>query len=326
MLENIVFCIYSESGDTDDQNDFDIIAEQVSKQVDSAIEYLNSCGYYCRKRYVTKSRLEQDDLLLDICSVDKEINLGKTLFITDSINIADDLKAGGAYVMGFLHEGNQDEKFTGLKYVFTDIDEIPEDSYIKVYQRLAHLPWKVLETERCIIRETTVEDVDSFYEIYSEPEMTKYIEGLFENPEDEKRYTRDYIEKVYSLLGFGNWTVVCKANDRIIGRAGFSIRNGFDNVELGFLIAVPYQRKGYAYEVCSAIMDYGRDILQFDTVQTFVKKENAVSIHLCRKLGFEILDEQDIEENIYGDVYDGTKAVALNKSHYGRYIRMIWHA
>ncbi len=57
--------------------------------------------------------------------------------------------------------------------------------------------------------------------------------------------------------------------------------------ELGFLIAVPYQGKGYAYEVCRAILEYGEQELGFAKVQALVREENRASICLCRKLGFE---------------------------------------
>ncbi|MCR4834056.1 MAG: GNAT family N-acetyltransferase [Butyrivibrio sp.] len=323
MLSNIYFCLLD---DTDQAGGFDIIAEKVSKQVDNASKYLTECGYSCRKAVFSQEQVDNGDILLSLDDGSRPLNIGETLFVVDSMIIGQQLIKRGCYCIGFQHDGNSQESFSGVKYVFQDIDMVEEDSYVKAYQRAAHLPWKVLETDRCIIRETTVEDVDSFYKIYSDPEMTRYIEGLFENPEDEKRYTKDYIDKVYGLMGFGTWTVVLKSTEEVIGRAGFSIRKGFDDVELGFLIATPFQRHGYAYEVCSAIMDYGRDILQFDKVQTFVKKENEVSVHLCKKLGFKIVDEQDIEENIYGDVYGGEQAVSLGQSHYGHYVRMVWNA
>ena len=56
--------------------------------------------------------------------------------------------------------------------------------------------------------------------------------------------------------------------------------------ELGFIIGVPWQRKGYAYEVCSAILKYAKEELDFEKVISFVMEENKASIALCEKLGF----------------------------------------
>ncbi|WP_049945617.1 GNAT family N-acetyltransferase [Butyrivibrio sp. LC3010] len=295
----------------------------ISEKINSASNYLTDLGFKSRIVYPDMLIQTKEKLLLGIMEGTSEDNLGNILFMTDSSDLAEILLCSGAYVVGIQHEENQSEIFPGLKYVFTDIEEVVADSYEKAYQRYANLPWNILQTERCLIRETTVEDVDTFYEIYADPEMTRYMEGLFKNPEDEKKYTRDYIEKVYGLLGFGTWTVVRKEDGAIIGRAGFSIRSGFNDVELGFLIGTEYQRQGYAFEVCSAIIRYGREILQFEKMQTFVKAENLVSIHLCEKLGFVKVEEVDIEENIYGEEYhDGIK-VEPSKAQFGKYVRMV---
>ena len=89
------------------------------------------------------------------------------------------------------------------------------------------------------------------------------------------------------------------------------------------MIGTEFQRQGYAYEVCRAIIEYGRNVLQFDRIITFVKAENTVSIHLCEKLGFVKKEEVDIEENIYGEEYHNGEKVAPSKAQFGKYIRMV---
>ena len=311
MLREIIFCLKYQT---------DAI---ISEKIKSAADYLTEEGVHCRIVYPDPEIMTKERLLFGIMENDPEQNTDDILFLSDSSQLSEILMWSGAYVVGIQHEGNTWETFPGLKYVFADIDEVGLDSYEKAYQRYAHLPWKILETDRCIIRETTVEDVDEFYKIYADPEMTRYMEGLFKNPEDEKRYQADYIEKVYGLLGFGTWTVIRKDDGRMIGRAGFSVRNRFDDIELGFLIGTEFQRQGYAYEVCRAIIEYGRNVLQFDRIITFVKAENTVSIHLCEKLGFVKKEEVDIEENIYGEEYHNGEKVAPSKAQFGKYIRMV---
>lgn len=311
MLREIIFCLNYQT---------DV---SISEKIKSAADYLTEEGVRCRIVYPDPEIVTKDRLLLGIMENNSEQNLNDILFLSDSSDISEILLCSGAYVVGIQHAENTSETFPGLKYVFADIDEVGIDSYEKAYQRYARLPWTILETDRCVIRETTVEDVDEFYKIYADPEMTRYMEGLFKNPEDEKKYQADYIEKVYGLLGFGTWTVIRKEDGRIIGRAGFSVRNGFDDIELGFLIGTEFQRQGYAYEVCKAIIEYGRNVLQFDRIITFVKAENHVSVHLCEKLGFIKIDEVDIEENIYGEEYHNGVKVPPSKAQFGKYIRMV---
>lgn len=278
--------------------------------VTEAARYVEECGY-------ETSIFLSTDFSINNLTKEKE----SILFLTDSGILSGKLLAEGFYVVG-MSLGQENESFEGTKYVFTDIDEIDIDSYVKAYQRYAGEPWEVLRTGRLLIRETTVEDVDIFYKLYADPDMTRYMEGLFENPEDEKRYQKDYIEKVYGLMGFGVWTIVRLSDNAIIGRAGYSVRNGFDEVELGFLIGKDYQNQGYAFEACSAILDYGRDVLLLPKCQALVKEQNAVSLHLLKKLGFKEESTVEVEENIYGKEYGNGKRLSVGSADVGRYIKM----
>ena len=208
------------------------------------------------------------------------------LYVTDSEVVYRTLKQQGRYVLPYRHEANAEAVFTGALYVIEQIEEVDFGTIDMAYRRLAGLPWEVLTTKRCIIRETTEEDVDSFYKIYAEPKITEYMEDLYADRDEEIAYVRDYREKVYGFYGYGMWTVLTK-DGTVIGRAGISWHEGFDLPELGFVIGVPWQRQGYAYEVCRAILDYAHEELGFTQVQALVMEGNEKSAALCRKLGFK---------------------------------------
>lgn len=223
----------------------------------------------------------------------------RLLVISDSPEAVKKMTAEGIYVTGFYHPQNNDEIFEGVSYEVTDVEELTVCSYEEVYRRLAGIPWDILETERLYVRESTVEDVTDFYRIYGEPSMTDYIEDLFPEPEEERAYMQDYIRQMYGFYGFGMWTVIEKSKGRIIGRAGLDVREGYDLPELGFVIEKSYQQKGYAKEVCSAVLAYAKDELLFDKVQALVEKENIGSVHLLKQLGFTY--QRDVVER--GTIY-----------------------
>lgn len=216
------------------------------------------------------------------------------LLITDSPGILEKALAEGYYAIALSHEKNADVSFT-TSYVVEDVEELTARSYDEVYRRLAGLPWDILETERLKVRESTVSDVKDFYGIYASPSITYYMEDLFQNPEEEKSYMESYIRQVYGFYGFGMWTVLCKADGAVIGRAGLSVREGYDVPELGFVIDVNRQKQGYAYEVCSAILTYAEKELGFENVQALVQPGNTASRRLLEKLGFYY--EKDVTEN-----------------------------
>ena len=208
-----------------------------------------------------------------------------TLYITDRAVWASWLREQKLPVLAYLHEGNRDEQFAGIRYCMEIPEEITPDYLERVYRRYLNLPWNIVATKRCLIRETVPEDAEALWQIYQNPDMSRYTEGLHNSIEEEKGYIREYIDNRYHYYEYGIWSVLWKETGELIGRAGFSVREGCDLPELGFAIGVPWQRKGIAFEVCSAILEYGREELGFDGVQARVHPENSASIALCKKLG-----------------------------------------
>ena len=177
----------------------------------------------------------------------------------------------------------------GVKYVLEgegefDPDEFEEDFFENVYRRLKKIPLDILETERCFLRETCVSDLDSFYEIYSDSTVTKYMENLFDRTEEEK-YTENYRDLIYEIYGHGIWTVWLKETGEIIGRAGLDERAGYDKPELGFLIGPRWQRMGFAEEVCKGILRWASEN-EIGAIMSITDPGNIPSVNLLKKLGF----------------------------------------
>lgn len=141
----------------------------------------------------------------------------------------------------------------------------------------------------------TTEDLDDLYEIYSYPEITRYMENLYEDREKEEEFTRNYIKYMYRFYGYGIWVVCLKENHRIIGRAGISNRtiDGELSMEIGYLIDVRYQNRGYATEVIDGILQFAKERLFIDEIRCAVGRGNQVSVHLAEKFGFRYEFETD---------------------------------
>ncbi len=222
-----------------------------------------------------------------------------TLYITDNALWQKRLWEKKLPVIIYLHEGNREENFMLAEYAIERIAEIELESLELAYLRLTGQPWTILTTDRCIIRETTIDDVDSFYEIYQEPSITEYMEGLYADKQAETAYIQDYIKNIYRFYGYGMWTVLEKTDGKVIGRAGINWREGYDIPELGFVIGVPWQRQGYACEVCQAILAYGKEELGFTDFQALIMTGNEKSRTLCEKLGFVYQETVEVDRREY---------------------------
>ena len=176
-----------------------------------------------------------------------------SLAVTDSSVVLHRLLSKGYYAIALYHETNHSEDFSGTPYAVEDLFSMTYDSYEKAYERLAGLPWQILKTPHLTLRESTVSDVEDFYRIYQ--------------------------------------SVIHTVTGTVIGRAGLSVREGYEIPELGFVTEVAFQHQGYTYEICEAILRYARDELEFSQVQAFCHPENTASLHLLQKLGFTYAGE-----------------------------------
>lgn len=244
---------------------------------------------------ITVESIDREKVEEEKCPITDACKEGE-LWITDSAQRVMQLNKGGHGVLVFLHEENWEQDFSGIMYACEKPWELDVDYLDKVYRRYHAIPWDILETDRCVLRESCVEDVEDFYEIYSVPEVSRYTDPLRANREQERQFIRDYIEKMYGFYGFGIWTILTKDTKEVIGRAGFFYREEYEDVEIGYLIGAKWQRQGYASEVCKAILEFGREELGFDRVQAFVRLENEVSLKLCEKLGFECVEEVELQQ------------------------------
>ncbi len=183
-------------------------------------------------------------------------------------------------------------------------EEIGLEFLMHVYERHHGIPWTILTTERCVIKEFSMDYLDELFELYNGEGMTDYIEPLYPY-EQEKEYQEAYIKYMYGFYGYGMWIVCEKQTGKLIGRAGVEHREELGGeLELGYAIGVPYQRQGYATEVCKAILEYVKKELMQHSVCCLIEKDNAISERFAEKLGFlqegtVVVGEKQMKKYIY---------------------------
>ena len=193
----------------------------------------------------------------------------------------------------------QKEQLPQTDILVEGFEEVDFCFFERIWQRHHNLPWLILETERLVVRELALEDMDALFELYSYEGMTDYMEGLYPY-EEECAYQKAYIANMYDFFGYGMWLVFEKESGKLVGRAGVEHREALDGeLELGYAIGTPWQGKGFATEVCEGILKYVQEELYFEEIVSLVEPLNKASVHLLEKLGFFLEAELDLEETHY---------------------------
>lgn len=213
----------------------------------------------------------------------------QTLYLTDSADAYEALQAAGCPAIGYLHRDNAGETFEHCPYLLSEPQWVDADSYQKIYERLTGQPWTILTTDRLVVREMTVDDLDALYALYDE-EARRFMTPPDDNHDVERARLRDYIDKVYGLFGYGYWALVDKASGQLIGRMGFSTEQ---SSTYGYLIHKEYRRQGYAAEAARAMLPYARNVLGLEEIRAEVHNNNVPSIEFLQSLGFRKVGVQN---------------------------------
>jgi len=146
----------------------------------------------------------------------------------------------------------------------------------------------VMRTERLQLRQFTLDDAAFILRLLNEPSFVRYIgdKGV-RDLEGARGYLQAGPMASYERHGFGLWRVGLNSEDTAIGMAGLIRRDYLDDMDIGYAFLPAYAGMGYALEASSAVMRHARDVLDARRVLAIVNEDNAASIRLLGKLGFQ---------------------------------------
>lgn len=165
----------------------------------------------------------------------------------------------------------------------------------------------MIETERLLLREYTMDDFDALYEIMSDLETMQHYPAPF-----DAEKTRNWISwnlKNYEKHGFGLWAVVLKETGEFIGDCGVTIQNieGEMVPEIGYHIHKKYWRRGLAKEAARAVRDWVFQNTQYDTIYSYMKYTNESSYYVAIANGMRKVKEYPDPKNTITYVYAITR-------------------
>jgi len=150
-----------------------------------------------------------------------------------------------------------------------------------------------IETARLRLRPFTLDDLNSFASICSEPEVMKYIgAGKPVSKEEAEPHLSGYIN-YWEKHGFGRFAVTHKQRGELIGYCGFRVFNYpelrlFDDThEIVFPVKKSSWGKGLASEAARACLRYGFEHLKFELIVAITRSENIASQEVLERIGMK---------------------------------------
>ena len=148
-------------------------------------------------------------------------------------------------------------------------------------------PFPVLETERLILRNYTMDDAEDVFSYRSNIDAMKQISRPVQRNLDE---ARDMIERINAMVdgndGIG-WAITLKGINKAIGGVSFHrIKKEHYRAELGYMVHPHYWRQGIVSEAVKALLDYGFIHMKLHSVEAFIDPDNIASQKVLEKCHF----------------------------------------
>lgn len=157
---------------------------------------------------------------------------------------------------------------------------------------------KILETDRLILRHQELDDLDSLFALYSDPDVRRYIPDAPTSYEETRRELEWHMHGHPEHPELGLWATIHKETGEFIGRCGLLPWHidGQDEVEVAYLIGKEYWGQGLGTEAALAIRDYGFWKLNLPRLICLPDENNLASVRVAEKIGmaFEREGEDEI--------------------------------
>jgi RimJ/RimL family protein N-acetyltransferase len=153
---------------------------------------------------------------------------------------------------------------------------------------------KEIETNRLLLRQFAMSDLDKLSPIFGDPEVVRYLGSGKPAKREETEHALCTIIKHWERHGFGRWAVMFKGTRELIGYGGLRCFHG--TPELVYLLAKPYWGIGLATEIATTSLKYGFDEQRFERIIAMASLGNTASHRVMKKVGMSF----EKNDYIYG--------------------------
>lgn len=149
----------------------------------------------------------------------------------------------------------------------------------------------ILETERLLLRYLHHEDVPTLVNLWTDPEVTRYLGG----PREIETLRQKLMDTAGNPLEeqFVLWPVVQKNSGLVIGHCGIleKMVDELTEYEMVYVLAKTAWGKGYATEIARGLCSYAYYVRNLNRLIALVEPENIASERVAIKVGMHLEKE-----------------------------------
>lgn len=158
----------------------------------------------------------------------------------------------------------------------------------------------MIETARLVLRRDTPADRAALHAMWADPRVMADL-GPVKSAEASDAALAKHAG--YHDQGLGFWVVERREDGAVIGFCG--LKPGAPDtpiagaLEIGWMLAVPYWRQGYAQEAAAASMDWAWRHRDDDAIVAITARQNAKSRDLMERLGMAHVPALDFAHPLF---------------------------
>ena len=161
--------------------------------------------------------------------------------------------------------------------------EMMESLFIKLAK------YKIIETERLVLRPVTLDDAEAMFEYASDKENTRYTFPTNQSLEE----TKNNIAQFYLANPLGRWGIELKCTGEFIGTIDLhKLDTVLKKASIGYIINQKYWNQGLTTEANRAVIELAFEKIGMNMLTALHDKDNPASGKVMEKSGMHFSHEE----------------------------------
>lgn len=156
-------------------------------------------------------------------------------------------------------------------------------------------------TERLSLRPFTPQDLDLLDRLNRDPRVMRYAGGVKTRQQTEEILATRILAYYQQHPGLGSWVTERKEDGACIGLHLLNHIHGESYIQVGYLLYPEFWGRGYATEMCVAVLRYGFTTMGLPRIHAITDLDNVNSQHVLAKAGMRRNGERSFSHPAYAD-------------------------